>query len=66
MRVSHALLAVTGTVWSIDRKCHDAWAISEGKGTLGWHESCVPTIPGFAHCHENCAMTWRLAPHGVA
>lgn len=70
MRLSHALLASTGMVWSIDRQCFDAWYIP-GKerpipGGAGWEESCVPQLPGFPHCHVNCYMTWHLGPGGVA
>jgi len=70
IRLSHALLASTGTVWSIDRVCLDAWYINGTAqpilGGSGWEESCVPQLPGFPHCHVNCKMTWRLGPGGVA
>jgi len=62
MRLGHAMLAATGTIWSIDRSCKDAWNI----GYLpGFHESCVATIPGFPHCHINCQQTWSFGPGGV-
>lgn len=70
IRVAHALLASTGTIWSIDRRCSDAWyidgAVQPVIGGKGWKESCVPSVPGVPHCHVNCEMTWRLAPGGVA
>jgi hypothetical protein len=70
IRLSHALLSSTGTVWSIDRVCLDAWYINgtsqPAPGGSGWQESCVPTLPGFPHCHVNCKMTWHLGPGGVA
>lgn len=50
-------------IHSIDRKCGEAWDIPipavKGGG------SCVPTVPGFPHCHTSCQMTWNLGPGGV-
>jgi len=70
IRVAHALLASTGTIWSIDRRCGDAWyidgAVKPIIGGKGWKESCAPSLPGVPHCHVNCEMTWHLGPGGVA
>jgi hypothetical protein len=63
VRLGHAMLAATGTIWSIDRSCKDAWNINIGKIS---HESCVPTVPGFPHCHVDCKQTWHLGPGGIA
>ena len=58
MRLSHALLAATGTIWSIDRSCRDF--LPGG--------FCVPHIDGLPdpHCHTVCSQTWALGPGGVA
>jgi hypothetical protein len=56
MRLSHALLAATGTVWAIDRSCRDS--------LIG----CVGHIDGLPdpHCHTVCSFTWEMGPGGVA
>lgn len=59
LRIGHKLLAVSSTIHSIDRACVEAWDIKP----VG---SCVPSIPGFPHCHTSCTMTWKLGPGGVA
>lgn len=58
MRLSHALLASTGTIWSIDRQCRDF--LPGG--------FCVGHIDGLPdpHCHTQCPSIWALGPGGVA
>jgi len=63
LRLSHALLASTGVIWSIDRSCVDDDRL-DGFPTI--YESCVLTLPGFPHCHWACNQTWSMAPGGIA
>lgn len=58
MDLSHALLAATGTIWSIDRSCNDF--LPGG--------FCVGHIDGLPdpHCHTVCNQKWTLGPGGVA
>lgn len=68
MRLSHALLAFSGVVWSIDRSCVD----DEAYDCLGQnstvYESCIQHLPGLPdpHCHLLCNQTWQLGPGGAA
>jgi len=64
LRLSHALLASTGVIWSIDRSCVDEVGSVGGVPTI--YESCVLTLPGFPHCHLVCNQTWSMAPGGIA
>lgn len=63
MRLGHAMLASTSVIHSIDRTMKDAWRIDIPKIS---HESCVPTIPGFPHCHVDVEQTWNMGPRGEA
>lgn len=57
MRISHALLGFTGTVWSIDRTCND---FLPGGFCVGY----IAGLP-YPHCHTICNQKWTLGPNGV-
>jgi hypothetical protein len=68
MRLSHALLAFSGVIWSIDRSCVDDKAYDcLGKNSTVY-ESCISHISGLPdpHCHLLCNQTWQLGPGGAA
>jgi hypothetical protein len=58
MQLSHAMLAATGTVWSIDRTCDD---FLPGGFCVGY----IAGLP-YPHCHTVCNQKWALGPGGVA
>jgi hypothetical protein len=66
LRLSHALLASTGVIWSIDRSCVDDVQYKHAHITI--YESCVGSIPGLPdpHCHLICNQTWSMGPGGIA
>lgn len=63
MRLSHALLASSGTIWSIDRSCNEAFSVEFPSGV---YDSCVPPFENIPHCHIDCQMTWNMGPNGAA
>lgn len=68
MRLSHALLAFSAVVWSIDRACRDDVEYDcLGKNSTVY-ESCIKHVIGLPdpHCHLLCDQTWRLGPGGKA
>jgi hypothetical protein len=77
LRLSHAMLASTGMIWSIDRSCQDDLDYACAPLDPGFgpgckpsviYDSCIGTIPFIPdpHCHLHCHTTWKLGPGGFA
>ena len=78
LRLSHALLASTAMIWSIDRSCQDdldyacapldpeSWNLFCKPMVI--YDSCIGTIAGLpdSHCHLHRHATWKLCPGGLA